>query len=102
MNINHISANIDAKLLQLQQQLTHLKRQLIQSDGDNSQLAQDIAVLEKLKLKLEKSRDLAGRAHELQRDNDKDKLQQKRLIGISLCVVCGLGLIALIAIVLFS
>ncbi len=100
MNINQLSANIDAKLLQLEQQLNHLQRQLKQKTGDNAQLTQDIAALEKLKFKLNKSRDLAWRAHELQSNNNKHQLQQKRMIGIGLCVFCGLGLLTIIVLVL--
>lgn len=94
MNIHQLSANIDTKLLQLEQQLIQLQRQSKQHGGDNTQLMQDIAALETLKSKLKKSRDLAWRAHELQHDDDK-KLQQKRIIGIALCVFCGLGLLAI-------
>ncbi|MES2823924.1 MAG: hypothetical protein V4732_10000 [Pseudomonadota bacterium] len=94
MNIHQLSANIDAKLLQLDQQLIQLRRQSKQNGGDNTQLMQDIAALETLKSKLKKSRDLAWRAHELQHDDNK-QLRQKRIIGIGLCVFCGLGLLAI-------
>ncbi|MES2674724.1 MAG: hypothetical protein V4660_10835 [Pseudomonadota bacterium] len=94
MNIHQLSANIDSKLLQLEQQLIQLQRQLKQNDGDTRQLTQDIAALETLKSKLKKSRDLAWRAHELQHDNNK-QLQQKRIIGLGLCIFCGLGLLAI-------
>lgn len=94
MNIHQLSATIDTKLLQLEQQIRDSQRQLKLNTGDNTQLTQDIAALETLKSKLKKSRDLAWRAHELQHEND-NQLQQKRLIGIGLCVFCGLGLIAI-------
>ncbi len=99
MNIHQLSASIDTKLLQLEQQLIQLQQQLKQNTGDNTQLTQDIAALETLKSKLKKSRDIAWRAHELQHDND-NKLRQKRMIGIGLCVFCGLGLLAIAALVL--
>ncbi len=102
MNINELSANIDAKLLQLEQQLTRLHLQLKQSHGDDEKLKHDINALEKLKFKLKKSRDIAWRAHNLQQDNDNNKLQQKRLIGISLCVFCGMGLVGIALLVLLG
>jgi hypothetical protein len=94
MNIHQLSANIDTKLLQLEQQLSQLQRQLKENTGDSTQLLQDITALETLKFKLKKSRDLAWRAHELQHENS-HQLQQKRIIGIGLCVFCGLGLLAI-------
>ena len=101
MNIHKLSANVDAKLLQLEQQLNQLHEQLNQTTGDKTQLTQDIAALEVLKSKLKKSRDLARRAHELQQDNNK-QFQQKRMIGIGLCVFCSLGLLAIAAYVMLS
>jgi hypothetical protein len=102
MNINQLSRNIDAKLLQLEQQLKHLQQKLKQPNDDPVQIEQEIAALEKLKHKLKKSRDLAWRAHELQRENNNQQLQQKRILGIGLCIVCSLGLLAIAALVVFK
>lgn len=101
MNIHQLSASIDTKLSQLENQLKHLQQQLLSANSDGTQLAQDIAALEQLKYKLKKSRDIAWRAHELQQGTDNKSQQQKRMLGIGLCVLSGVGLLVLVGVVLF-
>jgi chromosome segregation ATPase len=100
MNINQLSANIDTKLVQLEQQLEQLERQLAQNTGDNAELNTElkgtINTLEQLKLKLIKSREIAWRAHELQSNTEPKQSQQTRMIGLALCVISGLGFIAIV------
>ena len=102
MNIHQLSANIDTKLAQLEQQLQTLQQKLDQGDGDKIQLENDMAALNQLKYKLKKSRDIAWRAHELQQGNNNKMLQQKRMLGLGLCVFCGLGLLFIVGFVLLK
>jgi hypothetical protein len=95
MNITQISANIDAKLVQLEQQLGQLEQQAAQDQGTNPELQTTIETLKQLKLKLIKSRDIAWRAHELQSNNEPKSPQKYRIIGLVLCVFSGLGLVAI-------
>jgi TolA-binding protein len=95
MNITQLSANIDAKLVQLEQQLEQLEQQVLQNNGDNPELQNTIETLKQLKLKLMKSRDLAWRAHQLQSKNEPTSSSQYRIIGLVLCVFSGLGLAAI-------
>jgi uncharacterized BrkB/YihY/UPF0761 family membrane protein len=96
-NIQQLSNNIDQKLAQLDVQLTHLKQQ-----NSSEQILKDIAALEGIKNKLQKSRNIMWQAHELQRGNDQQRLREKRLFGITLCVISVLGLLALLLIALSS
>ena len=96
MNIQQISTNIDQKLSQLDQQLTRLQAQLPGAGDNREQLLNDMAALEQIKTKLQKSRSLMWQAHELQTGGDQKRLQQKRWLGIGLCAVSGLGLAILI------
>jgi len=94
-NIQELSNNIDQKLTQLELQLARLKQQ-----DSSEQILKDIAALEGIKNKLQKSRNIMWQAHELQRGNDQQRLREKRLFGITLCIVSALGLLGLLFIVL--
>lgn len=100
MNIQQISNNIDQKLVQLDQQLARLNAQLANAGDNQSQLLKDIAALEQIKRKLLKSRNIMWQAHELQGGIDQKRLREKRWLGIGLCIVSGLGLLALAVLVL--
>jgi len=94
-DIQQLSNNIDQKLAQLDVQLANLKQQ-----ASSEQTLKDIASLEAIKNKLQKSRNIMWQAHELQRGNDQQRLREKRMLGIGLCIVSTLGLLGLIFIVL--
>ncbi len=94
-NIQQLSHNIDQKLAQLELQLARLKQQ-----DRSEQILKDIAVLEDIKKKLQKSRNIMWQAHELQRGNDQQRLREKRLLGITLCIVSALGLLGILFIAL--
>ena len=94
-NIQQLSNNIDQKLAQLDLQLARLKQQ-----DSLEQILKDIAALERIKNKLQKSRNIMWQAHELQRGNDQQRLREKRLLGITLCILSALGLLGLLFIVL--
>lgn len=94
-NIQQLSNNIDQKLGQLDLQLARLKQQ-----DSSEQTLKDIAALEGIKNKLQKSRNIMWQAHELQRGNDQQRLREKRLLGITLCIISVLGLLGLLLIAL--
>lgn len=96
MNIQQISTNIDQKLNELDQKLWRLHAQLPSAGDNREQLLNDMAALEQIKTKLQKSRNIMWEAHELRTNGDQSRLKQKRLIGIGLCTVSGLGLILLL------
>lgn len=99
MNIQQLSANINSKLAQLDQQITKLEQQLALAEGDKDQLTKDLTLLKQLKVKLKKSHEIAWRAHELQKGSDEQQLRRKRWLGIGLCVISGAGLLAIAAVV---
>lgn len=94
-NIQQLSNNIDQKLAQLDLQLVHLKQQ-----DTSEQTLKDIEALEGIKNKLQKSRNIMWQAHELQRGNDQQRLREKRLFGLILCIISALGLLGLLFIAL--
>ena len=104
MHINQISAAVDSKLQQLDKQLDALVQQQAQAEaGQNPSLAQDIAALQQLRQRLVKSRDLALRAHQLERDTNREareraRLRQRRL-GLALC---GFSLAAGLALAVYA
>lgn len=108
MHINQISAAVDSKLQQLDKQLDALVQQQAQAQGQadagqNPNLAQDIAALQQLRQRLVKSRDLALRAHQLERDTNREareraRLRQRRL-GLALC---GFSLAAGLALAVYA
>jgi hypothetical protein len=99
MNIQQLSNNIDVKVAQIDKQLATLKYRLT-TETNTDQLQKDMAALEQIKTKLKKSRNIMWEAHNLQSGTDQKRLREKRMIGIGLCVVSGLGLIALLIVVL--
>ncbi|MGM8227367.1 hypothetical protein ACSV5M_12330 [Cellvibrio sp. ARAG 10.3] len=105
MKINELSANIDQKIAELEQQLENLHAQRAQaSDPENQQkIVADITALNKIKLKLLKSRDIAWRAHQLLRDQeDQRSNDRQRLLGLALCIFSAVGAITLIGIYFWS
>ena len=100
MNIQEISLNIDQKVVQIDKQLAGIQQRLITVDkSENEQLLKDIAALERIKTKLQKSRNIMWEAHDLQHGNDQKRLREKRWLGIGLCVLSGLGLLAILIMV---
>lgn len=99
MNIQQLSNNIDQKLAQLDKQLAALQQRLA-AENNNEQLHKDIKALKQIKNKLQKSRNIMWQAHDLQRGSDQKRLQQRRWLGIGLCVFSGLGLLVILLLVL--
>ncbi len=101
MQIRQVSAALDHKLAQLDQQLKKLEQEREQQSGSesNPQLAQDILALQQIRTKLVKSKDLAWRAHQLQHENDEQARARQRMIGLSLCIfsVIGAGVLLYLA-----
>ncbi|MGV8836313.1 hypothetical protein [Cellvibrio sp.] len=101
MQIRQVSAALDHKLAQLDQQLKKLEQQRVQQNSSepNSQLEQDILALQQIRTKLVKSKDIAWRAHQLQHQNDEHSRARQRVIGLSLCVfsVIGAGVLLYLA-----
>jgi len=101
MDINQLTTTINTKHLQLEQQISYLQQQLAQANGEEAyKLESDLKALAQVQHKLTKSRDLALRAHELQTNQAGKNHHKKRMLGIGLCVFSGLGLLALLIIVL--
>jgi len=101
MHIHQVSATLDIKLKQLEQQLQQLDQQLAQAPAENQeQLALDKAALVKIRDKLIRSKELAWQAHRLQNSNNEQKRARQRLIGLTLCGISLLGAAALIALIL--
>lgn len=93
MQIRQVSATLDRKLAQLDQQLKKLEEQRARQIGgeSNPQVEHDILALHQIRTKLVKSKDLAWRAHQLQRQNDEHSRARQRVIGLSLCVFSVIG-----------
>lgn len=93
MQIRQVSAVLDHKLAQLDQQLKKLEAQRAQQNGNESlpQLEQDILALQQIRTKLVKSKDIAWRAHQLQHQNDEQSRARQRVIGLSLCAFSLIG-----------
>lgn len=102
MQIRQVSAELDRKLAQLDQQLKKLEAQHAQQNGSEShaQLEQDILALQQIRTKLVKSKDIAWRAHQLQRQNDEQSRARQRVIGLSLCAFSVIGAGVLVFLVL--
>lgn len=101
MQIRQVSAALDQKLAQLDQQLKKYEAQRAQQNSSepDPQLEQDILALQQIRTKLVKSKDLAWRAHQLQYQNDEHSRARQRVIGLSLCVfsVIGAGVLVYLA-----
>jgi len=92
MQIRQVSAALDHKLAQLDQQLKKLEQEREQQGSEpNPQLAQDILALQQIRTKLVKSKDIAWRAHQLQHQNDEQARARQRVMGLSLCIFSVLG-----------
>jgi len=91
MQIRQVSAALDHKLAQLDQQLKKLEQEQQNHSAPNPQLAQDILALQQIRTKLVKSKDLAWRAHQLQYQNDEQARARQRVIGLSLCIFSVIG-----------
>ena len=104
MNIEEISLNIDQKIAQIDKQVATLQHKLsaenIADQNATDQIRKDLAALEQIKIKLQKSRSIMWQAHELQRNTDQKRLREKRWLGIGLCVVSGIGLIVILMVLL--
>lgn len=101
MQIRELSAAVDVKLRQLDKQLDELNRkQSNNDDGDDRQTKQEIEALIQIRHKLVKSRDLAVKAHQLERDTNEHYRARQRIIGLVLCGISLLGGLALIAYVI--
>jgi hypothetical protein len=105
MQINQLSANIDQKLAELDQQLDnlHKRRAEAQDVTQQEKIARDITVLNKIKLKLLKSKDIAWRAHQMrQEQEDLQRNDRQRLLGLALCIFSAVGAVVLIGIYFWS
>lgn len=93
MQIRQVSAALDHKLTQLDQQLKKLEGQRAQQNSSepSPQLEQDILALQQIRAKLVKSKDLAWRAHQLQHQSDEHSRARQRVIGLSLCALSMIG-----------
>jgi hypothetical protein len=93
MQIRQVSAALDHKLAQLDQQLKKLEGQRAQQNSSepHPQLEQDILALQQIRAKLVKSKDIAWRAHQLQHQNDEHSRARQRVIGLSLCALSVIG-----------
>ena len=103
MQIRQLSAAVDVKLRQLDKQLDALnQKQASNTDGSNPQLEQEIEALVQIRHKLVKSRDLAVKAHQLERDTNEHYRARQRLMGLALCGISLLGGVVLIAYVVLQ
>lgn len=102
MQIRQVSAALDLKLAQLDQQLKKLEQDRTHADANESaaQIDQDILALQKIRAKLVKSKDIAWRAHQLQSEGDEQQRARQRLIGLSLCAISVIGAGILLLLVL--
>lgn len=99
MNITELSNNIDQKLKVIDHQLDVLHQRKAQ-DANADSLRREIDTLEQLKHKLKQSKNIAWRAHELQKGNDEKALRQKRWLGLGLILFSCTGLLIIAYIVL--
>jgi hypothetical protein len=97
MQISQVTAALDLKLTQLDQQLKALEQERINPARSASEIDNDIDSLLKIRTKLVKSKDIAWRAHQLQSQNDGQRRARQRLIGLSLCGVSLIGAGVLLA-----
>lgn len=105
MQINQLSANIDQKLTELDQQLESLQKRRAETHdvAQQEKIARDITVLNKIKLKLLKSKDIAWRAHQMrQEQEDLQRNDRQRLLGLALCIFSAVGAVVLIGIYFWS
>lgn len=93
MQIRQVSAALDRKLVQLDQQLKSLEQERNQPDSTRQEadIEHDIHALLQIRNKLVKSKDIAWRAHQLQSQNDEQRRARQRVIGLSLCIISVIG-----------
>lgn len=101
MQIDNLTASIDAKLLRLEQQLANLRDARERVAGDtNAQIVidRDIQALLDTRAKLRRSRDLAWQVHEIsqqtQQQHQRDRRHQR--LGLALIVFSGVALAGLL------
>lgn len=98
MQIDTLFAQLDQKLIELDQRLDNAAVQLAQceNESERGRLRADIQALNLVKDKLLKSRDIAGRAHRLQhQDHELKMVQRKRWLGLALCALSAIGAVAI-------
>ena len=102
MHIRQITAALDNKLAQLDQQLKKLEAQRAQhSDSElHPRLEHDIFALQQTRIKLMKSKDIAWRAHQLHQESNEQSRARQRIIGLSLCAFSMIGGIVLLYVAL--
>lgn len=100
MQIKQLSAMLDNKLAELDARVVRQEKVLSTTDVDaeKNKIQQELNELARLRDKLIKSRDLAWEAHSLERNSNKQLNQRKAMIGLTLCVLGGLGTLVLIVI----
>ena len=101
MQITELSARIDHKLTELDQQLAQLQSRHAEAQDpqQQQQLATDIRALTNIRTKLLKSKDIAWRAHELQNDRAENRrYDQQRLLGLVLCIISGAAALVLVGV----
>jgi predicted RNase H-like nuclease (RuvC/YqgF family) len=96
MNIKELSAKIDQKLRELDVKIDSTQKTLAQSPHLDTELKAELMHLEQLKAKLNQSRDIAWRAHELQSGNDLKRVRKLNYFGIFLIGISVFGLGAII------
>jgi|GEM_PF-582034 len=105
MKINEVSANIDDKMLRLEQQLANLRAARQRVEGDAGAVAvidRDIQVLMETRAKLERSRELVWQVHDIgeqtRQQHQRDRFYQK--LGVALIALSGLALLGILLIYL--
>lgn len=105
MQIDNISANIEAKLHRLEQQLANLRDAHARVEGDiqaQSLIERDIQVLLDTRAKLIRSRDLAWQVHQLdQKTKTQTRLDRRyQRLGLALIIFSGVALVGLLGVYL--
>ncbi len=94
MQIKALTASVEQKLRQLDQQLVELSRAQAGAGAEESEkLAADINALHLVRQKLVKSRDLALEAHHLERSTNEQLRRRQKYIGLGLCLFSLAGLL---------
>lgn len=97
MKIKQLSARIDQQLASVDAKLAELGDSSKDATTDASSQEERIALLN-AREKLLKSKDLAWRAHNLQEQDDVQRqLRRTHQVGIALCLISVVAIIALIA-----
>lgn len=97
MKIKQLSARIDQQLANVDAKLAELGGSSKDATTDISSQEERVALLN-AREKLLKSKDLAWRAHNLQEQDDVQRqLRRTQQVGIALCLISVVAIIALIA-----